>query len=232
MTRGDVRTVTYSARASCLDERCVATRGSKRIALRPVVVTVGQEKSTAAWPPLEVRGRVCRGRPGAARARRLRSDTSPPAVTYRVAPGTPRALLEVFAVVLAVGGLSLGAWRRSPPSVAPAPRRAADATSSARSRWRARRETRPPPDRAARSGCSRALLDARAMPRSPAPRASSRGRRRRRRRDELAGSSRGRARGGRDMTSIPLADAPHAAPGRDAHARSSASRSRPARGGS
>ena len=56
VTRGGTQTVTYAARGSCLDDRCLATSGVKRVALRPAAVTVEGRKTTAAWPILRCSG--------------------------------------------------------------------------------------------------------------------------------------------------------------------------------
>jgi hypothetical protein len=159
VTRGDVRTVTYSARASCLDERCISTRGSKRIALQPVVVRVAGEKSTAAWPLLEVRGRVSAA--DLARPRTpLRSDTTPPPVSYRATPGNLARALEVAAVVLAAAGILLAAW--SVAVVRRSRRRVAPLAGLERALALAREaESRPPPDRRRALGLLARLLGAR-----------------------------------------------------------------------
>jgi hypothetical protein len=113
-TRGSLRTITYTARASCLDQRCISTGGNKRIALRPAVVHVGPDtKLTEVWPVLEVRARV--SREDAAKVRPpLRRDTTPPAVTYRLGPTHLARALQVAAAVLAAAALLLaaGAVRR------------------------------------------------------------------------------------------------------------------------
>lgn len=108
--RGHQHIVTYTARASCLDQRCVSTTGGKRIALRPAVVEVAPNtKLTARWPALEVRARV--SREDAAKVQPpLRRDATPPPVTYRVGPDTLARTLYVVAVVLAAAGLLLAAW--------------------------------------------------------------------------------------------------------------------------
>src|SRR3954447_23146936 len=35
------QTVTYAARGSCLDDRCIAASGDRRLTLRPATVTIG-----------------------------------------------------------------------------------------------------------------------------------------------------------------------------------------------
>ena len=108
--RGDQHIVTYTARASCLDQRCISTTGGKRIAFRPAVIEVAPNtKLTARWPALEVRARV--SREDAAKVQPpLRRDATPPPVTYRIGPDTLARTLYVVAVVLAAAGLLLAAW--------------------------------------------------------------------------------------------------------------------------
>jgi hypothetical protein len=106
VARGDSQTVTYAAKGSCLDERCLARSGAKRVALRPAIVTVNGEKTRKSWPILSVQRRVSLA--DAARTQPpMRSDTSPPAVSYRVSPGRLATLLTVLAAVLAVAGALL-----------------------------------------------------------------------------------------------------------------------------
>ena len=109
-TRGGLHTITYTVRASCLDQRCISAAGDKRIALRPAVVQVGSgTKVTEAWPVLEVLARV--SKEDAAKARPpLRRDTTPPAVTYRLEPARLARVLEVAAAVLAAAALLLAGW--------------------------------------------------------------------------------------------------------------------------
>jgi hypothetical protein len=106
VTNGGTQTLTYAVRGSCLDDRCVGPSGAERVALRPTTVTVGGRKSTAAWPVLEVQRRVTPA--DAARARPpLRSDATPPPVTYRVSPDRLATALGVVAALLAAAGVLL-----------------------------------------------------------------------------------------------------------------------------
>jgi len=106
VTRGGTQTVTYAARGSCLDDRCLPTSGPKRVALRPATVIVGGRKTAAKWPILKLQRRVSAA--DAAQARPpLRSDTAPPPVTYRVSPGRVATALEIVAAVLAAAGVLL-----------------------------------------------------------------------------------------------------------------------------
>jgi len=117
VNRGRTQTVTYAARGSCLDDRCLAKSGSKRVALRPAAVTVGGRKTTVEWPILKVQRRVSAA--DAAQTRPpLRSDTSPPPVTYRMSPDALATALEVVAALLAAAGVllagatAIGIYRR------------------------------------------------------------------------------------------------------------------------
>ncbi len=104
VTSGSTQTVTYAARGSCLDDRCLAKSGAKRVTLRPATVTVGGRKTTAAWPVLEVQRRASPA-DAAQTQPPLRSDTTPPPVTYRVSPDRLATALEVLAALLAAAGV-------------------------------------------------------------------------------------------------------------------------------
>jgi hypothetical protein len=97
--RGGRLVLTYTARASCLDERCIGGRAGKRIVLAPVVVQVKPGTTKAArWPALVVHTRV----PAADVVKPvppLRRDPTPRPVGYRVAPGSLALALEVAAAV-------------------------------------------------------------------------------------------------------------------------------------
>jgi len=159
VSRGTLHTVTYSARASCMDQRCISTNRSKRIALRPVVVEVANKKITAAWPLLEIRTRVSPADVAQTRPP-LRSDTSPPAVSYRFAPEHLSRALEIAAAVLAAAGALLGGWtaaalfRRRWPVVPPSGLERALALAH-------EAERRPPSDRRRALGLLAHLLGTR-----------------------------------------------------------------------
>jgi hypothetical protein len=106
VTRGDTQTVTYVARASCLDDRCLASAAVKRIALRPAIVRVGGETTKQALPILSVQRRVSPADAAEAQPP-LRSDISPPPVSYRVSPDRLATVLSILAVVLAAAGVLL-----------------------------------------------------------------------------------------------------------------------------
>lgn len=156
-TRGPLRAVTYTTRASCLDQRCISTSGSKRVALRPVVVTVARQGNRKTeWPVLQVRPRVSRadvGRPHPP----LQSDTSPPAVGYRVGPTRLARALELTAAVIAAVAVLLAGWTAA--ALVRDRRRGAPLTGLARAVALAREaERRPTPDRRRALGLLAGLL--------------------------------------------------------------------------
>jgi hypothetical protein len=158
--RGDQHLVTYTTRASCLDQRCVSTTGGKRIAFRPAVVEVAPNaKITARWPALEMRARV--SREDAAKVQPpLRRDATPPPVTYRVGPDTLARTLSVVAAVLAAAGLLLAVWAAT--ALLRRRRVAAPLTGLERALALAREaEQRPPPDRRRALGLLARLLGSR-----------------------------------------------------------------------
>jgi hypothetical protein len=160
--RGRLLAVTYSARASCLDQRCVSKGTSKQIVLAPVRVVIPglPAQREASWPPLQVRTRVL-----AADVARphppLRSDPTPPAVTYRFEPTRLARVLEVAAAVLAAAGVLLAGWA----AVAVSHRRrhkAEQLTGLERALALAREaERRPTPDRRRALGLLARLLGSR-----------------------------------------------------------------------
>ena len=159
-TRGGLHTITYTTRASCLDQRCISTAGGKRIALRPVVVQIAPNtKRTEIWPVLNVRARV--SREDTARARPpMRHDTSTPAVTYRLEPAGLARGLDGAAVIFAAAGLLLAGW------AAAAVRRRRRVVSPISGLERAlalarEAERRPTPDRRRALGLLARLLGAR-----------------------------------------------------------------------
>jgi len=159
-TRGRLLTVSYTARASCLDQRCVGRRSATRVVLpRAVVEAPGRKANTASWPVLEVRTRVspadvARPHPP------LRTDVTPASVSYRVDPSRLAFVLEAAALVLALAGVFLAG---------------ATAAALLRRRRHARRlseleralalvreaEGRPPPDRRRAVGFLARLLGTR-----------------------------------------------------------------------
>jgi hypothetical protein len=156
-TRGGVHTITYTARASCLDQRCMSKAGGKRIALRPAVVVIGPDTNlTAAWPVLQVDARV--SKEDAAKTRPpLRRDTTPPAITYRLEAARLARVLEVASAVLAAAALLLAG--RTAASLRRRRRVVAPLTGLERALALAREaESRPTPDRRRALGLLSRLL--------------------------------------------------------------------------
>jgi hypothetical protein len=114
-TQGRLLTVSVSVPTVCLDEQCLAAKGPMLLRL-PVARAEaprrggGVERATAAWPRLELRGRVDAS-DLAASPLPFRSDTSAPPVTYSIAPGTLALLLDILAAVLVVAGVALATWQ-------------------------------------------------------------------------------------------------------------------------
>ena len=174
VSRSGTQTVTYAARGSCIDDRCLATSGVKRVALRPATVTIGGRKTTAVWPILKVQRRVDAGGRGAgATAASERHDAAARDVP-RVARSAGHRSRDRRGAARRGGRASRrrdGGSDLPPtpdgPSRSPA--------SSARSRSPATPSGDPRPTGAARSSCSRAC-SGRATRRSPTKPSSSRGR--------------------------------------------------------
>jgi len=104
--RGDRQTVTYAMRASCLDDRCIARRGSKRVVPEPAVVSIDGNRSALRWPALVVSPRVAPADVAKLRPP-LRSDSSPPTITYRSSPNRLAGVLDILAALLAAAGVLL-----------------------------------------------------------------------------------------------------------------------------
>jgi len=104
--RGGRQAVTYTMRASCLDDRCIARRGSKRVLPRPAVVNIDGSTSSAPWPAVVVEPRVAPADVAKLRPP-LRSDSSPPAVTFNTSPDRLATVLDVAAALLAAAAALL-----------------------------------------------------------------------------------------------------------------------------
>jgi hypothetical protein len=156
-TRGRLRTVTYIVRASCLDQRCITTKDAKRVTLKPVLVQVAPGRTTrATWPVLQVRPRVSKADVAQTHAP-LRADTSPPPVTYRLAPAHLSRALEIAAAALAAAAVLLAGWTAL--ALVRARRRPVPLTGLARALALAREaERRPTPDRRRALGLLAGLL--------------------------------------------------------------------------
>jgi hypothetical protein len=108
-TRGRARVVTYTTRATCIDETCTGTARSQRFRLEPAHVEVGGRTETARWPVLVVHTRVSPADVAQAQPP-VRSDATPPPVTYRVSPGSLARALEIVAAILAAAGVLVAGW--------------------------------------------------------------------------------------------------------------------------
>jgi len=109
--RGRVLVVSSELQVSCLDEACVGAKGPVRLRLPAATAAAprrggGDVRVSAAWPELEIHGRVSAA-DAARTAPPFRADTSYPPVRYRIAPGTLALLLDVVAALLAAAG---AAW--------------------------------------------------------------------------------------------------------------------------
>jgi hypothetical protein len=147
-TRGSLELVTVAIPVSCLSASCVARSGLVRVGLplvRASVMETGGRtaRASAPWPTLAVRGRVSAA-DLAANSPPFEANASPPAATYRIAPGTLATLLDVLAALCALCAIGLAGWQahlrvaRRPPQPA-ALERALRLTREA--------ERRPAPDR-------------------------------------------------------------------------------------
>ncbi len=113
-TQGSLELVTVVLPVSCLTGQCVAADGLARLALPRVqasaVALDGRvARASATWPLLSVRGRVTAG-DLAARPLPLEADTVPLAPTYRIAPSALGALLDLLAVLCAIGAIAVAGW--------------------------------------------------------------------------------------------------------------------------
>lgn len=114
-TQAGVETLTVTVPVACLASTCVANSGQARIGLPPVRASAQTRHEPTAhaiaqWPTLSVRGRVVAS-DLAPRSPPFEADTAPPAPTYRIAPGTLAAILEVFAVLCALTATALVGWQ-------------------------------------------------------------------------------------------------------------------------
>jgi hypothetical protein len=114
-TQGSLELVTVAIPVSCLSASCVARSGVARVGLPLVRASVTAlngrvARASAAWPTLSVRGRVTAS-DLAARSPPFGADTTPPAPTYRIAPSTLAALLDVLAALCALSAIALAGWQ-------------------------------------------------------------------------------------------------------------------------
>ena len=113
-TQGSLELVTVVVPVSCLTAPCVARSGVARVGLPLVHTSVLARdgriaRASAAWPTLSVRGRVTAS-DLATRTPPFEADTVPPASTYWIAPGTLGTLLDVLAVLCALGAIAVAGW--------------------------------------------------------------------------------------------------------------------------
>ena len=148
LTQGSLELVTVVVPVSCLTAPCVGRSGLAKVGLSRVHASVRARngrtaRATAAWPTLSVRGRVTES-DLTAPTPPFEADTTPPASTYRIAPGTLGTLLNVLAVLCALGAIAFAGWeahlrierrRRQPAALEQALRLTREA------------ERRPAPDR-------------------------------------------------------------------------------------
>jgi hypothetical protein len=113
--RGRLLAVSYDLPAVCLSDSCIAPAGAKTLRLPAVHAQAprrsgGTVQATGVWPRLAVGTRVSAADLKPARPP-FRADTSLPAVTYRIAPGTLTLVLDVVAALLAAAGVGLAVRR-------------------------------------------------------------------------------------------------------------------------
>jgi hypothetical protein len=112
-SEGDTEVVTYEVTAACLDQRCVAPSGVRRLRVPAVRAEAPGNRSlvsvTRPWPALAVRGQV-KASDLARSPLPFRADLAAPTVSYRIAPATLTALLAAAALALALAAIVLS-WR-------------------------------------------------------------------------------------------------------------------------
>jgi hypothetical protein len=164
--RGSVTVVTYEVPAACLTDGCVATSGDLPLHLPRVTATVATHRGgvvtkVVAWPVLHVHGRV-NAADLAGSSPRFRGDATPAPPTYRMAPSTLAALLDVLAVLLVLAGVAVAAYEARRLLQRRRRDRAADGGELERAlRLAHEAESRPPPDRRRALGLLARLLDGR-----------------------------------------------------------------------
>ena len=160
--RGSLSIVTYDVSAACMTDRCIAPSGDLALRLPRTTATVstrsgGVAHVTVAWPVLHVHGRVNAadlvGRP------HFRADTVPAAPSYRVAPSTLAALLDVLAVLLVLGGVAVASLEALRILRRRQKHAAAGGELERALRLAREAESRPPPDRRRALGLLGRLLD-------------------------------------------------------------------------
>jgi hypothetical protein len=104
--------LTYDVAAVCIYDECVAKGGRRVVHLADVTVTLpnGRVVASAAWPALDVRGRIVAADLAPTQPP-LKFDILPPPPDYRVSPSTLAWVLTLLAAVLAAAGAGLAGWR-------------------------------------------------------------------------------------------------------------------------
>jgi hypothetical protein len=142
--RGRLLAVSYELPAVCLSDSCIAPSGAKELRLPPVHADAprrrgGTVRVTGSWPRLAIGTRIGAADLKPARPP-FRADTSLPAVTYSVAPGTLALVLDVVAALLAAAGVGVAVrhavvvWCRRTPDTRSALERALALVREAESR--------------------------------------------------------------------------------------------------
>jgi len=113
-TQGRLELVTVAVPVSCLSAPCVARSRVDRVGLPLVHVSVRARdgriaQASTAWPNVSIRGRVTAS-DLAAHPLPFEAATAPPAPTYRIAPATLGALLDLLAVLCALGAIGFAGW--------------------------------------------------------------------------------------------------------------------------
>jgi hypothetical protein len=117
--RGRLETLSITQRVACLTDACLVTP----LHFPRARVTVSGRTASSAWSPLVVKSRVTAADLAAA-SPHFEADTAPGAPSYRFAPATVAPLLDVVAIVAAVGAVALAGLqalaytRRRRPAVA------------------------------------------------------------------------------------------------------------------
>jgi hypothetical protein len=112
---GDLELISVVEPVTCVSSECVAHDAVTTLTFPPVHATASRANGVSArvsarWPALAVRGRVTSSDLASA-APAFTANTSPPAPSYRVSPGTLASVLEVLAAVCAAGAVALAAWQ-------------------------------------------------------------------------------------------------------------------------
>jgi hypothetical protein len=164
-TRGTLSIVTYEVPAVCVTDGCIAPAGDLKLRLPRVSATVATRSGSVthaavAWPVLHVHGRVNASDLAGARPH-FRSDATPSAPSYRIAPSTLAALLDGLAVLLVLGGVAFAASEARRLARRRRGHAAAGGELERALRLAREAESRPPSDRRRALGLLARLLDRR-----------------------------------------------------------------------